>query len=456
MRSFGEIFQHHFQALRQTLGHSVHQHGCRVQLATEAKVPSVCHLCYAWGCDYLWESKTKQEAVREWAGQLRELPKEVEFVAAPTGRHYRTVSKRRWYYPGNGRCVNRVTGPTSQRPPLGFLGMPETGRKGSDRGWSVAECQIENPGHTRLFHYLEHQLPTKEVADGLNSIILKETFPPDLPAGKSGATVIFNVRHLGQNRKVYNQLSKKLTKKFGPTSEESVAVVGVWLVEGHPLDEHFLQVQGHKFVKLHGENSNFDSMNFRYSPLGFTQVHSGVSKLMADWICRHTLPGRDILDLFCGYGLLGLSACTRLDCSQPRVVAGLEASNEAVEWARKNFRRTHRRLSGQRESELPLTGIFKAADLISPEAPNIAKLLPKNGNWQVIVDPPRVGLSVGLQKAIVGLRPQQIIHCVCNADLLFEQAKHWTTMGYRISKMAVFDMFSGTDHLEVALLLKPR
>ncbi len=509
MKTFAELFQQELltrqaQAPAPTNSREARgpMPGCYVQLATQSSVPRICDLCWANSRDYGFETVAKKKAIEDWLAQSRDLPRQNHVYASLKGRHYRSVSKRRWFFLTNGKAAARIAeGNPGVRNPSGFLGMPQTGRQGSDRGWSVQACQLEPASHREIFDYLQSQLPVKEVQDLLNYVIVKDTNlkPPApsedgeaQPAKKSeiqAVSIIFNIRHLGQKRGVWNVLSKKLTKKFPPpdvrkelqakaatAAEEvgapprilsSTSVISVWLVEGDANDDHYQQIQPRKFVRLYGDTCIRDSFGFGFSPLGFTQVNPHCVATMVDWTQRNTQKGVNIADFFCGYGLLGIQAA---QAAQPRRLIGLESSQEAIEWARRNQRR------------LPETtqARFQQSDLISSSGSKLERLLenvmeppqarpragqkaaparsaaPANEPWQVIVDPPRIGLDAKLIETILTLNPTQVIHFVCNADLLFDQVKLWKAQGYHVEKLAVFDMFPGTDHLEIGMVLKPK
>jgi 23S rRNA (uracil1939-C5)-methyltransferase len=82
-----------------------------------------------------------------------------------------------------------------------------------------------------------------------------------------------------------------------------------------------------------------------------------------------------------------------------------------------------------------------------------ASVLARYGSKQVtvITDPPRIGMSEKAIRALARLRPDRIVYVSCNPIIAPRDLTY--LRGYRIERVGVFDMFPGTDHFEMVVVL---
>jgi 23S rRNA (uracil1939-C5)-methyltransferase len=178
-----------------------------------------------------------------------------------------------------------------------------------------------------------------------------------------------------------------------------------------------------------------------FRPTDFTQVNSGINRLLVSRALRHldARPDDRVIDWFCGLGnfTLAIARCANS-------VLGLEGSESLVQRARVNAARNG--VSARTQ--------FAARDLFELDAAALAALGTAS-RW--LVDPPREG-AFALAKALAELHaapvsgwapPQRIVYVSCNpatlardAGLLVHQA------GYVCSAAGVIDMFPHTAHVE--------
>ncbi len=74
----------------------------------------------------------------------------------------------------------------------------------------------------------------------------------------------------------------------------------------------------------------------------------------------------------------------------------------------------------------------------------------------VILDPPRTGAGARVVADIAAAGPQRVIHVGCDPATFARDLRAWEDAGYGIDKLAVFNAFPGTHHMEAAALLVPR
>ena len=161
---------------------------------------------------------------------------------------------------------------------------------------------------------------------------------------------------------------------------------------------------------------------------GFFQNNLVMAQKMHGFI-KDSLPGSSgtLIDL---YGGVGSFACTLGDSFERAIV--IEEHEGAASLAAQNLER-----NGVR-------GEAVCAD---------ASVLVRYGSDQVtvITDPPRIGMSEIAVRALARLRPERIVYVSCNPLIAPRDLAY--LKGYRIEKAAVFDMFPGTDHFEMVVVL---
>ena len=195
---------------------------------------------------------------------------------------------------------------------------------------------------------------------------------------------------------------------------------------------------GQKCRTVFGSDTIEDTLcglRFRLSPLSFYQVNRSAAEILYAKAAEYASPqGKDILDLYCGAGTIGLSMA-----GKARSVIGAEIIPEAVKDARFNA---------------TLNGI-KNAEFICADAARAAEELALRGvtPGAVIADPPRKGLSPELIKTVSQkIFPPRIVYISCDPATLARDAKLFTAEGYSLAEYTPLDMFPRTAHVETAAL----
>jgi 23S rRNA (uracil1939-C5)-methyltransferase len=140
-------------------------------------------------------------------------------------------------------------------------------------------------------------------------------------------------------------------------------------------------------------------------------------------------PGRDLVDLYCGGGLLTLALADR-----GRRIVGIEGNPYAIEDARASAR-----LGGVRNAEF-------VVGRVEDEVRGLAGAL---DTATLVLDPPRDGCAPGVIEAVTGrLRPDRVVYVSCEPNSLARDAAALAAGGYRLASVAPFDMFPQTHHVE--------
>ncbi|KAG0680287.1 tRNA(m5U54)methyltransferase [Pichia californica] len=153
-----------------------------------------------------------------------------------------------------------------------------------------------------------------------------------------------------------------------------------------------------------------------------------------------------LVDAYCGSGLFSVAIASSID-NQVKKVLGVEISERAVEFAKKNA---------------ILNNISQEhCDFICGKAEKLFEKIdfPKNKTG-VILDPPRKGCDDVFLKQLSDFEPNRIVYVSCNVHSQARDVKYFlneTNNGnkYEIESIRGFDFFPQTHHVEsVAVLVK--
>ncbi len=405
-----------------------------VQNATQRALPAGecqtaertwCTLCYASKIEYAQEYKFKNAALQKFWHSLGAAIALQPLVASPHTRYYRTVSKRKAFL--NGNIFS-----------LGLIGVDLS----SARNFPIAvqTCAIEPELHSTVYaavHSFLDEREHRELAHDFNYVIVRGDSPR-----RTECTVIFNIKELtSENRREVNMLSKHLTKKVPVVS-------GVFVAVDSHRSHYYLQSasrkkeQGNKIVfqKIFGEQTMFHSVGnkkFGYSPLSFSQTnHSILEKFISTLSELLALqPDDTVCDLYCGYGLFALSFASHV-----RQVLGIELSQDSIRDAIENTRRLQ-----QRNCKF-------IANTITDET--LLAMFHTFKPTKLLLDPPRTGTQPGVIEFLAATQPKRIVHIFCNIDILHKELDRWKKNGYELTDAVPFDMFPGTDEVEIMVGLE--
>lgn len=180
-----------------------------------------------------------------------------------------------------------------------------------------------------------------------------------------------------------------------------------------------------------------------YDPRVFFQANPGILEPLIQevlWATREPgdwTPHGAALDLYCGIGLFTLPLAARYG----RVI-GVESDPTTAAYAEKNARaagfQNVRIRTGTVETWLP------------PNASHLGRIA------LVVLDPPRTGAEAATP-AILKVAPNRIAYVSCDPATLARDLKVLLAGGYLLERVAAFDMFPQTHHVEiVAHLRRPR
>ncbi|MFZ4619776.1 MAG: class I SAM-dependent RNA methyltransferase [Bacteroidota bacterium] len=391
-----------------------------------------CSLCFSSKIDYETELKTKQSAVNEFWNALGTGISCEPLVTSPLGRRYRTVSKRKAFIVG-------------KRFFLGLIGVDDDSARSYPM--DIVDCAIEPASHAHIYSVIQDMLQRKE-----QSNLVKEFNYVIVKGDDREAIVILNMNHFSSaNRREVNALSKSLTFK-------AKNVAGVYVFVDEERSKYYLSGTPRKgaqsnpkpLTKIYGNDSLFHKLGnnkYLYSPLSFSQTnHSILESFVGTAKEMLGVKKQDILyDLYCGYGLFSIAMAAEV-----RSVTGIELSRSSINDAVDNARRN--KMNNVR---------FQAADISVDTLPRFfgeklhTQLRDSAGKGlKFLIDPPRNGTSEDVIEYLAEQAPEKIVHIFCNADIIDKELRRWKQSGYRPVKAVPFDMFPGTNEIEMMVLLE--
>jgi tRNA/tmRNA/rRNA uracil-C5-methylase (TrmA/RlmC/RlmD family) len=369
---------------------------------------------------YAQELQFKNEALREFwkATGLPDKPNLV--VPSPKPRGYRTTSKRR---------INTMHGEVR------YDFKPEGRTSGSARLGSVSALEPET--HARIFDFILAKLNTPAYAPltrSLNFVVVRgdyERFALILNVQRTSADVV--------------RKAKLLAGQF--EREPALGVIAAWLFHGDGHSPFYLDQTAPtgqwKAKRLFGPEQfsiSVGEAKYDFHPLGFSQINlSLLPKLIADTLESLKLRREErLIDLYCGYGLFSLAAAPHV-----AEVIGIDAAEKAIPAARA--------MAASRK--------FNHARFLRDtlHARSLEKLLPPPGDRPevVLLDPPKSGAGVGVIRSIAARAPRRVVQLFCGMDALAKDCDSWRRAGYMLAKAVPYDMFPGTDEIELLTVFVP-
>ncbi len=198
-------------------------------------------------------------------------------------------------------------------------------------------------------------------------------------------------------------------------------------------------ILGEKCVVLYGQGYITDvlcGVKVRISPLSFYQVNRDMAERLYEKAAEYAEPqNKNILDLYCGAGTIGLSMAEKA-----KNIIGVEIVPEAVDDAKFNAEQNN----------------IKNTRFICADAADAAVQLASEGikTDVVIVDPPRKGCSEELIKTVAcDFSPERVVYVSCDPATLARDIKIFSELGYVLKEYTPADLFPRTSHVETVALL---
>ncbi len=199
-------------------------------------------------------------------------------------------------------------------------------------------------------------------------------------------------------------------------------------------------ILGDKCITFFGSDYITDTLagvKVRLSPLSFYQVNTVMANKLYKKAADYVKPrGKNIIDLYCGAGTIGLSMA-----KEAKSIIGVEIIEAAVKDAEFNAKE-----NGIENARFICGDAKAAAEQLKKE-----KIKPDT----VIVDPPRKGCDSELIKIIANdFCPQSVVYISCDPATLARDIKIFGEEGYKLEEYTPADLFPRTSHVETVALLE--
>lgn len=293
----------------------------------------------------------------------------------------------------------------------------------------------------RTEQYLPASLLINEMMEALmvelqpNKILRHKLFQVDFLSTLSGEILVTLLYH---RQLAEDWLSEAAQLKDRLSTKFKVNLIGRARKQKFDLDCDFvieeLEVKGRVLTYKQVENS-------------FTQPNAKVAIKMLEWAIDVTKASKgDLLELYCGNGNFSIALAPNF-----RKVLATELAGPSVEAAQFNIAANHCdnvqiiRMSAEDFSDA-MAGKrefyrLKGIDLSSYECNTI------------FVDPPRSGLDQNTLTMIS--KYERILYISCNPNTLIENLQSLAST-HQIERIALFDQFPYTDHMECGVMLIAR
>lgn len=200
-------------------------------------------------------------------------------------------------------------------------------------------------------------------------------------------------------------------------------------------------ILGKENIIIYGDGYISDILRdnkIRINPLSFYQVNRNMAEVLYKKAEEYLNPkDKNILDLYCGAGTIGLSFAKKA-----KSIIGVEIIPQAIEDAKFNAA-----LNGIKNARFICADAAKAAQILRDEQINVDA---------IVLDPPRKGCDKELLCIIADdFAPESIVYVSCDVATLARDIKILLEKGYKVVEYTPVDLFPRTSHVEtVAHLTK--
>lgn len=268
-----------------------------------------------------------------------------------------------------------------------------------------------------------------------NPILRHKLFQADFLSTLSGEILVSLLYHKQLTNDWITEakvLKEKLSVKF------KINLVGRARKQKIELDHDFvieeLNVHGKKLIYKQIENS-------------FTQPNAGVAIKMLEWAIDATKNSSgDLLELYCGNGNFSIALAPNF-----RKVLATELAGPSVQAAQYNIE-----VNGIENLQIIRMSAEDFSDAMAGKREyNRLKGIDLNSYAcnTIFVDPPRAGLDDNTLSLVS--RFDHILYISCNPYTLIENVASLSKT-HKIKKIALFDQFPYTDHMESGVLLEKK
>jgi len=350
----------------------------------------------------------EQRLAEQFRGEFPEL-----FALDPITRPISNFDSR-------ARVKLTVSG-TAETPLIGLLDQ-------QFKGIELLDCPLHFPELNKLLHFLK-------------SLISKERLHPYDVVTKTGElkglSILSNnecseiiLRFVLRSRSLEKRISRTI-----PEIQQAFPAVKVVSINLQPIAHAISEGPEELILTEQTEISEqYLGRKFVIAPQSFVQVSPSVAEALYARAAEFAHGRKSFLDLFCGIGGFSIFLAKEIQLG-----IGVELSEQAIRCAKQAAL-----LNSSQNLEFVAADVLTFLKAYSGEHPEL-----------IVVNPPRRGLSEEIITEITRLGPEQILYSSCNPKTLINDLRT-LSKDYKLERVAPFDMFPLTEHLEVLVSLTRR
>lgn len=296
-------------------------------------------------------------------------------------------------------------------------------RAGSHNIIDVNDCLIQEKWAKDLIKAVNEYIAESKISvfdEKENSGLIKH-----IVARHFGDQYLFTVVINGEKLPNHELLIEKLNEKF---KNFGLNVNINKLANNVILSNNFKHIYGLKSIEI-----NEFGINYNITNASFFQVNNDIKSKIYSTVLSE-VGGEIVVDAYSGAGLM--SAIVSRYAKQ---VFGIEIVPDAVKSA---------------DDLTKINGIKNLTNICGDTAVELPKLVKKiDGDFTLILDPPRKGCDKKVIETILKTKPNKIIYVSCNPSTL---ARDMGVLkeAYSVKSITPFDMFPQTCHVETLAVLQ--
>jgi 23S rRNA (uracil1939-C5)-methyltransferase len=285
--------------------------------------------------------------------------------------------------------------------------------EGSHRVVDLDPCLQLSPAMTRVVAAARAALTRRPAwAQGVTDLDLAES--PD------GSRLVMAVE---------SRLSAPEATALSGLADEIPWLTGLGVVVGPAPSRRYLSLRGDPHIE-----ASVQGFRLRAHVRSFFQANRFLLEDLVGEVRAGVPAGGAILDLYAGVGLFAVPLAAHADA-----VTAVEINPSAAEDAVANAR-----AAGFDHVKVERSDVRRALGA-----------LPTATGERVILDPPRTGAGPEIAQAIARRRPAAVVYVSCDPPTLGRDLVAFARAGYRPTRIALFDLFPDTAHLETVVRLAP-
>ena len=259
----------------------------------------------------------------------------------------------------------------------------------------------------------------------------KKLFGADFLSSSNGEMVVSLLYH------------RKLDSEWEEKAKEIASELGIYII-GRSRKQKVVIGQDYVTETLHVRDHDYQFMQIENS---FTQPNPRVNEQMISWAMdQFDGVSGDLLELYCGAGNFTIPFASRFD-----KVLATEISKSSISAAKNNMQ-----LNGVTNIEfvrMSAEEFVQALDGVREFRRMNEIAIDSYALKTIFVDPPRAGMDE--ESCAFAARHDSILYISCNPQTLHRDLE-FLTKTHEVQRMALFDQFPYTNHVEMGVKLSRR